>query len=411
MPSMPSVPLISARPSFSASTSGVDAGLEQGVLGADAAAVAVEHLALAHQRERDGGQRREVAGAAERAVLGHDRDDAGVEQVGQRLHDGRPDAGAAGGQRAQPQQHQRPHDLGLDRPTGAGGVRADQRPLQRGPPVGRDVPGGQRAEAGGDAVGRGRRVGEPLDVGPRDLATSSSAAAADVDGRAAPGDRDDLLAGQRPAVDHDLVHGLHPSRSRARRTTRDGEFLVWYPRLDGWERAARCRRCAAAWRCCGCWPTKAGPVTAACGGPRAGPAEVDDLPPAVASWWPPVSSRTCRRSAGTGSALAAFELGSAYLRHDPLERLARPVLRRADRARTGHTAQLGVLHGRETLYLLREQPPHPHATVVTDVGVRLPAQLPASGRAMLGLLPACSGSCLVSRPLCPPDRARACPSA
>jgi DNA-binding IclR family transcriptional regulator len=87
-----------------------------------------------------------------------------------------------------------------------------------------------------------------------------------------------------------------------------------------------------------------------------------------------------------GLGLAAFELGSAYLRHDPLERLARPVLQ-ALITRTGHVAQLGVLHGREALYLLREQPPR-HATVVTDVGVRLPAHLPASGRAMLGALPA-----------------------
>lgn len=87
-----------------------------------------------------------------------------------------------------------------------------------------------------------------------------------------------------------------------------------------------------------------------------------------------------------GLGLAAFELGSAYLRHDPLERLARPVLLGLI-GRTGHTAHLGVLHGRETLYLLREQPAV-HATVVTDVGVRLPAHLPASGRAMLGLLPA-----------------------
>ena len=87
-----------------------------------------------------------------------------------------------------------------------------------------------------------------------------------------------------------------------------------------------------------------------------------------------------------GLGLAAFELGSAYLRHDPLERLARPVLQGLI-ARTGHVAQLGVLHGRETLYLVREQPPR-HATVVTDVGVRLPAHLPASGRAMLSALPA-----------------------
>lgn len=87
-----------------------------------------------------------------------------------------------------------------------------------------------------------------------------------------------------------------------------------------------------------------------------------------------------------GLGVAAFELGSAYLRHDPLERLARPLLHRLV-DRVGHTAHLGVLHGPETLYLVREQPRRPQ-TLVTDVGVRLPAQLPASGRAMLGKLPA-----------------------
>jgi DNA-binding IclR family transcriptional regulator len=87
-----------------------------------------------------------------------------------------------------------------------------------------------------------------------------------------------------------------------------------------------------------------------------------------------------------GLGVSAFEVGSAYLRHDPLERLARPLLRRfADRA--GHTAHLGVLHGAETLYVVREQPAHPQS-LVTSVGVRLPAQLPASGRAMLAHLPA-----------------------
>ncbi|HEY2697468.1 MAG TPA: IclR family transcriptional regulator [Pseudonocardiaceae bacterium] len=87
-----------------------------------------------------------------------------------------------------------------------------------------------------------------------------------------------------------------------------------------------------------------------------------------------------------GLGVAAFELGSAYLRHDPLERLARPLLRKLV-DRVGYTAHLGVLHGPETLYLVREQPRRPQ-TLVTDVGVRLPAQLPASGRAMLGKLPA-----------------------
>ncbi|MET0133095.1 MAG: IclR family transcriptional regulator [Kibdelosporangium sp.] len=87
-----------------------------------------------------------------------------------------------------------------------------------------------------------------------------------------------------------------------------------------------------------------------------------------------------------GLGVSAFEIGSAYLRHDPLERLARPVLRRfADRV--GHTGHLGVLHGAETLYVVREQPSHPQS-LVTSVGVRLPAHLPASGRAMLAHLPA-----------------------
>jgi DNA-binding IclR family transcriptional regulator len=91
-----------------------------------------------------------------------------------------------------------------------------------------------------------------------------------------------------------------------------------------------------------------------------------------------------------GLGVAAFEVGSAYLRHDPLEALARPLLRSLV-GRVGRTAHLGVLHGSETLYLVREQPERPPATpnvTITDVGVRLPAQLPASGRAMLGLLPA-----------------------
>jgi DNA-binding IclR family transcriptional regulator len=87
-----------------------------------------------------------------------------------------------------------------------------------------------------------------------------------------------------------------------------------------------------------------------------------------------------------GLGVAAFEVGSAYLRHDPLERLARPLLVRLVE-QTGETAQLGILQGGETVYLLKEQPGSPH-TLVTDVGVRLPAYLTASGRAMLAHLPA-----------------------
>jgi len=98
-----------------------------------------------------------------------------------------------------------------------------------------------------------------------------------------------------------------------------------------------------------------------------------------------------------GLGVAAFEIGSAYLRQGQLERQARPLLRRLV-DRTGEIAQLGVLHGAETLYLLKEQPRR-HATLVTDVGVRLPAQLTASGRSMLAQLPAAQVRALFPGPL------------
>jgi DNA-binding IclR family transcriptional regulator len=97
-----------------------------------------------------------------------------------------------------------------------------------------------------------------------------------------------------------------------------------------------------------------------------------------------VAHLTDERRYGLG--IAAFELGSAYLRHDPLERLAGPLLRKLVDL-VGHTAHLGVLHGNELLYLIKERPPRPE-TLVTEVGVRLPAHLTASGRAILAHLPA-----------------------
>jgi IclR family acetate operon transcriptional repressor len=93
------------------------------------------------------------------------------------------------------------------------------------------------------------------------------------------------------------------------------------------------------------------------------------------------------RSYGLG--IAAFEIGSAYLRHEALEIRARPILKRLV-AEAGETAHLGILHGAETLYLLKEQPTVTRVpvTLVTDVGVRLPAHLTANGRSILAHLPA-----------------------
>jgi DNA-binding IclR family transcriptional regulator len=82
---------------------------------------------------------------------------------------------------------------------------------------------------------------------------------------------------------------------------------------------------------------------------------------------------------------AAYELGSGYTRSQPLMRLSRvPLTRLAER--TGHVAHLSVLHGTEVLYVIENRPPGA-PQLGSDVGVRLPAQLTASGRAILAALP------------------------
>ena len=86
-----------------------------------------------------------------------------------------------------------------------------------------------------------------------------------------------------------------------------------------------------------------------------------------------------------GLGLAAFEVGSGYSRQAPLQRIARrAVAALADR--TGESAHLAVLHGRDVLYVVEERAPG-RPPLVTDVGVRLPAHLTASGRAILAALP------------------------
>ena len=83
--------------------------------------------------------------------------------------------------------------------------------------------------------------------------------------------------------------------------------------------------------------------------------------------------------------VSAYELGTGYTRQAPLQRLARvPLATLVDRV--GQSAHLAVLHGREVIYVIEERAPG-RPPLVTDVGVRLPAQLTASGRALLAGLP------------------------
>ncbi|MFC5379905.1 IclR family transcriptional regulator [Aquipuribacter nitratireducens] len=87
-----------------------------------------------------------------------------------------------------------------------------------------------------------------------------------------------------------------------------------------------------------------------------------------------------------GLGVAAYELGHGWSRQAPLERLARAPLHRLVTA-TGHTGHLAVLHGNEVVYVIEDRAPR-RAPLVSDVGVRLPAHLTATGRAVLAALPA-----------------------
>jgi DNA-binding IclR family transcriptional regulator len=87
-----------------------------------------------------------------------------------------------------------------------------------------------------------------------------------------------------------------------------------------------------------------------------------------------------------GLGQAAYELGSAYQRQAPMARIARAAMRRLV-DQSGRNAHLATLDGRDVIYLLEERAPG-QPMLVTDVGVRLPAHLTASGLAMLSALPA-----------------------
>lgn len=86
-----------------------------------------------------------------------------------------------------------------------------------------------------------------------------------------------------------------------------------------------------------------------------------------------------------GLGIAAFELSSGFSRQQPLARLGRPLIA-ALVDRVGESGHLAVLHGSDVLYLVEERAPR-RPSLVTDVGVRLPAHLTATGRAMLAALP------------------------
>ena len=81
-----------------------------------------------------------------------------------------------------------------------------------------------------------------------------------------------------------------------------------------------------------------------------------------------------------------LRLGYGYLASRDLVEVAQPVLA-ALRDRTGWSAHLGVLEGREVAYLAR-LPTRGSLSSVVQVGTRLPAHATTMGRVLLAALPA-----------------------
>lgn len=86
-----------------------------------------------------------------------------------------------------------------------------------------------------------------------------------------------------------------------------------------------------------------------------------------------------------GLGAAAYELSSAYQRQAPLAIVGATVARSVVE-RLGETCHIAVLQDRDVLYVV-EQRAAGRASLITDVGVRLPAHLTATGRALLGAMP------------------------
>jgi len=177
-----------------------DPGRREGLSGRILAAAGIGDHTLSGNRECAVGQRGEVARAAKAAVLVHNRGEARIQQRCIGLHGDLTNAGPAGGQGGQPEQHQRADHFGLDRWSGAGRVAADEAGLELSAQIGRDVPGGKRAEAGGHAVVRLSVGGQRLD----DLAAvlhCRHGLGRHQDRRSPPGDSDHFVGRQRASPD------------------------------------------------------------------------------------------------------------------------------------------------------------------------------------------------------------------
>jgi hypothetical protein len=117
-----------------------------------AALVAAMQFALADEREREVGERREVATGTDRSLLRHRRPEIRVEHRAEQIRDLGARPGEAFRNDVRSQQHHRPHFAFREERANTRGVAAHEIHLERGEFVGRNRVFGKFTEACGHAV-------------------------------------------------------------------------------------------------------------------------------------------------------------------------------------------------------------------------------------------------------------------
>jgi hypothetical protein len=100
------------------------------------------------------GERSKIPRTAKAAVLADHRGDSGIQNLGIGEGHNRPNPRPAGGQSRESQQHQGTNHFALHFRAGPSGMAADQRALQLGPPLGRDLGARESPKTGRNPIVR-----------------------------------------------------------------------------------------------------------------------------------------------------------------------------------------------------------------------------------------------------------------
>ena len=146
------VPLTSERPSLLARRIGSSPTRAERVAAGEPLALD-DRLALADERQREVGERGEVAARPDRPARGHDREDTAVQALDEQLHRRDARSREALRERVRAQEHRRAHDLVRVRLADAARVAAQEAELELLGELLGDVRRDEAAEAGVDAVG------------------------------------------------------------------------------------------------------------------------------------------------------------------------------------------------------------------------------------------------------------------